>query len=39
MAVVGTHAAHTSAKLAMKGEFTHARLNALVSQRLMQRTR
>ena len=39
MAVVGTHTAHTTAKLAMEGEFTHARMNALVSQRLMQRTR
>ena len=39
MAVVGTHAAHTTAKLAIEGEFTHARMNALVSQRLMQRTR
>lgn len=37
MAVVGTHVAHTTAKLAMEGEYTQARMNALVSQRLMQR--
>ena len=39
MAVVGTHVAHTTAKLAMEGEYTQARMNALVSQRLMQRQR
>ena len=39
LAVVGTHAAHTSAKLAMEGEYTEARVNAFSNQRLLQRTR
>ena len=39
LAVVGTHAAHTSAKLAMEGEYTEARVNAFSRQRLLQRTR
>jgi hypothetical protein len=39
LAVVGSHAAHTSAKLAMEGEYTEARVNAFSKQRLLQRTR
>ena len=39
MGVVGTHVAHNTAKLTMDGEYTHARLNAMSSQRLLQRTR
>ena len=39
LTVVGSHAAHTSAKLAMEGEYTEARVNAFSKQRLLQRTR
>ena len=39
LAVVGTHAAHASARLAMEGEYTEARVNAFSKQRLLQRTR
>ena len=39
MGVVGSHAAHRTAQLAMEGEYTSARLNALTSQRLLQRSR
>ena len=39
LAVVGTHAAHTSAKLAIEGEYTEARVNCFSKQRLLQRTR
>lgn len=39
MSVVGAHAAHTTATLAMGGEYSMARLSALSSQRLLQKAR
>ena len=39
MSVVGAHVAHTTATLAMGGEYSQARLSALSSQRMLQRTR
>ena len=39
MSVVGCHVAHTTATLAMGGEYSQARLNALSNQRLLQRVR
>ena len=39
MSVVGAHVAHTAATLAMGGEYSQARLGALSSQRMLQRTR
>jgi hypothetical protein len=37
MSVVGAHVAHTTATLAMGGEYSQARLSALSSQRMLQR--
>ena len=39
MSVVGAHVAHTTATLAMGGEYSQARLSALSSQRMLQRNR
>ena len=39
MAVLGSHAAHKTAALAMDGEYTSARANAIGMQRLLQRNR
>ena len=39
MSVVGAHVAHTTATLAMGGEYSQARLNALSSQRMLQKAK
>jgi hypothetical protein len=39
MSVVGAHVAHTTATLAMGGEYSQARLGAISSQRLLQKAR
>ena len=39
LAVLGKHIANTTAKLAMEGEFTQARVNAIVGQRLIEKHR
>ena len=39
ISVVGTHVAHTTAQLAMEGEYSQARLGAISSQRLLQKAR
>ena len=37
VAVIGTHAAQSAAKLAVEGNYAEARINALVTQKLVER--
>ena len=39
LAILGKHIANTTAKLTMEGEFTQARVNAIVGQRLIEKHR
>ena len=39
LALVGAHVTHTTAQLAMEGEYSEARVKAMANQRLLQRNR
>ena len=39
LAILGKHIASTTARLAMEGEFTQARVSAIVGQRLIEKNR